>query len=260
MNLNIGELYKKVASLLIVLGVVLLIISAIGAIPTGNQASIKIDENWRYILLAVGCILIIVGIIFGIKELGITENFNLKGRSSHRVEFIQEYPENYLKDMEASNDLWLIGATLGKTIRENYSMFSQKLQRGEQIKVLIVHPEGASVEMLATRYCSPVNQKPEAQARRINEVLENFCKLKELFPGKIQIKTINNPLTFGAIAINLMDSAGTLYLEHYPYRTISGAVPKFVIPGNNDDWYEFFRKEILSLWENGVDWSCKTKY
>jgi hypothetical protein len=43
MNIDFGELFKRVTSLLVVLGVILILIAAIGTFPIGNQASLSVD-------------------------------------------------------------------------------------------------------------------------------------------------------------------------------------------------------------------------
>jgi hypothetical protein len=50
--------------------------------------------------------------------------------------------------------------------------------------------------------------------------------------------------------------SGALYLEHYPFRTASDSVPKFVLCARDGYWYDFFKREILALWNAGVEWSC----
>lgn len=256
MNVDFGELFKRVTSLFVVLGVILIVIAAVGTFPTGNQASVSVDSAWRYFLAACGVVLLLTGIFLTFREskpngIGVDNS-----KPTDKVLFLEELPPNCKKDLISAKEVWLIGSTLGKTISGNYDVLKAKLENGGNIRVLLVHPDGSPLEIIASRFLSPVNRNPVVQAGRIKEVLENFCSLKKLTPDRIQIRTIEYPLSFGVIAINPTQASGTLYIEHYPFRTVSGSMPKFVLKANDGQWYEFFIKEIQALWENGKEWKC----
>ena len=84
--------------------------------------------------------------------------------------------------------------------------------------------------------------------------LDDLGHLKQQAPDKLQVRVIDNPLTFGGIATNPADAAGVLYLEHYSYKMPGGSVPKFTLQAEDSQWYEFFRDEMQTLWDNGVQW------
>ncbi|MBL7184317.1 MAG: hypothetical protein ISS50_07705 [Anaerolineae bacterium] len=170
--------------------------------------------------------------------------------------FLEEFPPDLETEFESAKELWLVGVTLRGTMNGKYIKVEEKLRQGHIIKVLLVHPEGASVEMAASRYYAEVNQRPERIARATLGSLQLFCSLRQVAPDKLEIRTIRNPLTFGAIAVDPGSNSGILYLEHYPFRTISSAVPKVVLKASDGHWYEFFRREIRALWNNGEVWEC----
>lgn len=49
MNIDLGEIFKSATSLLVVLGVILILIAAMGDSSIGNQITLSIDVVWRYI-------------------------------------------------------------------------------------------------------------------------------------------------------------------------------------------------------------------
>ena len=171
--------------------------------------------------------------------------------------FQEEFPSDLKTDFEAAKELWLIGATLTRTIMSNYITFEKKLREGHVIKVLLVHPEGASVQMMATRYYAPKNRIPEVQSSRGKNNLQLFCDLQKVSPGKMEIRTIETSLAFGTIAVNPSSGSGVLYLEHYPFRAVSTSLPKFVLRASDGRWYEFFKEEIQALWDAGDEWRCE---
>jgi hypothetical protein len=170
--------------------------------------------------------------------------------------FLEEFPSDFKENFEPAKEVWLIGVTLRRILKTEYAKLEEKLREGHIIRVLLVHPEGASIEMAASRYYAELSQDPELKGSQIKTALQLFCSLRKVAPQKMEIRTIRNPLTFGGICVNPDSASGILYLEHFPYRTVADALPKFVLQAGDGHWYDFFNKEIHALWDNGVEWEC----
>jgi hypothetical protein len=172
--------------------------------------------------------------------------------SSSRQLFQNIFPDSLHADLVASEELWFVGVSLTRTIKTYYADLENHLREGHLIKVLLVHPDGAAVEMAESRVYGRSNV---ARAKAdIHAVLEDLCRLKIIATEKMLIRTIQNPLTFGAVAVNPESLHGALYLEHYSYQMTGGSVPKFVLREAYDEWYGFFRDEMRNLWAHGADW------
>ena len=169
--------------------------------------------------------------------------------------FLEEFPPRIRDDFEAGSEILLVGVTLTRTIKTYYSLIERKLQKGHTIKVLLVHPDGPAVEMAETRVYGRMDVKRTIMD--IRSVLQDLCDLRIVAPDRLYIRTIQTPLGYGAIAVNPNLPSGSLYLEHYPYKVPGGSKPKFVLHAKDGHWYEFFREELLTLWENGIDWKCE---
>ncbi len=282
MNIDISKLFEKEKGslLLILLGVGLLLIAAIGGLPFGTQPTLNMEATWRYTLAGIGGVLLLVGLVLTIIGQGHSVSQKqvedkVTGEAEHSVSrkqgedkttgeadsilFLEDFPSQFKTDFDSAAELWLIGLKLRNMIDHNYVNLEKRLRRGDHIRVLLVHPEGAPIEMAASRFCRKDNQKPEVHASDIVSTLHAFCDLKKISPEKLEIRTIKNPLTFGATAINPLSNSGILYLEHYPFRVESEAIPKFVLTSSNRKWYERFLKEIQALWDYGNEWECDTK-
>lgn len=168
--------------------------------------------------------------------------------------FLDEFPARLKDDFEAGTEIWLVGVTLSRTIKTYYTAIERKLRKGHTIKVLLVHPEGPAVEMAETRIYGRMDLK--RTCGDIRNTLQDLCDLRTIAPDHLQIRTIQNPLSYGVIAINPDSPLGVLYLEHYPYKVPGGSRPKIILQAKDGRWYEFFREEIHLLWENGMDWRC----
>lgn len=188
----------------------------------------------------------------------IVENSARVRKASVESIFFEEYPENYRIDFENAKEIWLVGVTLTSTIRNNYSLIESKLRKKHFIRVLLVNPEGEALKMADMRDFARPNIE-----RTKNEVfssLQFLADLKQIAPDRLQIKTIHHPLGFGATAINPEDiSRGTIYIQHYAFKTPGGSVPKFVVQVQDGKWYQHFKAEMENLWHSGNEWTVENE-
>ena len=165
--------------------------------------------------------------------------------------FQEKHDDGLEKDLEHAKEVWLMGVSLSRTIKTNYVPFERKLAQGDTIRVLLVDPKGKGIEMAAGR-----EYGSRFDAKRLRDLirgsLDDLERLKQKAPDKLHVRVIDNPLTFGGVAVNPNDAAGVLYLEHYSYKMPGGSVPKFVLRAGDGQWYDFFRDEMQALWDNGV--------
>lgn len=141
--------------------------------------------------------------------------------------FLEEFPASLTGDLDTASELWLVGVSLIRTIKSNYQRLERKLKQGAKIKVLLVHPEGPGVEMAASR-----NYAQRDSKQKISEIktsLEYLVILQRIAPDNLQIRTIQNPLNYGVVAINPGSAAGLLYVENYCFRVSSESLPRFVL-------------------------------
>jgi hypothetical protein len=181
-----------------------------------------------------------------------TEELLEKFAQSSDTVFMDEFPTSIKSDFAAAKEVWLVGVSLVGTIGNAYAEIERKLHKGDTIKILLVHPESPASELAASR--SYVLADIERTNRRIYDALQILGSLKKIAPDKLEIRTIQNPLTFGARVTNPESASGVLYIEHFPYKTVGGSLPKFVLRAKDGRWYDFFKKEIQTLWNNGVEW------
>ncbi len=166
---------------------------------------------------------------------------------------LKEFPDSWKRDFETANEVWLIGISLARTITTYYPLMQDKLKAGAKIKVLIVSPVGLSHEILTQRVIRSVT--PEYHRQVLNSSLTDLCKLKEIAPSNMEIRTIDFALPFGVLGVNLKSQEGVIYVEHYPYKA-KVDVPKMVFRPQTKYWYEFYSEQIEALWQNSSEWKC----
>ena len=71
------------------------------------------------------------------------------------------------------------------------------------------------------------------------------------------MRTIDFPPSHKIIAMNPLSDSGRLYLHYYPYKAQTNKLPKFVLTPKDSHWYEFFKQELMSLWNDGTPWPCE---
>jgi hypothetical protein len=114
--------------------------------------------------------------------------------------FLDEFPARLKDDFEAGTEVWLVGVTLARTVKTYYVAMERKIRKGHIIKVLLVHPEGPPIEMAETRIYGRMDV--QRTIGDIRNTLQDLCDLRAIAPDRLQIRTIKNPLAYGAIAIN----------------------------------------------------------
>lgn len=171
--------------------------------------------------------------------------------------FVEEFPTEINSWIESASELWLIGASLSRTIKTNYSVLERKLQKGHMLRVLVIHPEGPGLKIASER--SYLRRSAEKEGNDIIVTLEYLCDLKEISPDNIQVRTIRYPLHYGAFAIEPSSVEGRICIENYPYRISGESLPKFVLTPQNGKWYRQFKQELEHLWANSEEWNCRTE-
>lgn len=231
------DLYVTVA-----IAVLLAVLNVIGIVP----------QTWvAPLILAVLALLAIATLGNRHRLETIIQNMN---QPAGRL-LLESYPTDLESDVEKARELWIVGVSLYATTMKYYSSLENKLKKGCSIKILLVNPDGPSVQMAATRKYGPINVEDERI--RIRTSLQRLCELRKRAEGRLEIRTLDSPLTFGAFAIDPEASGGVLYVEHYGFKTRRESVRKLVLHRKDEGWYSSIRAEIYELWEPATEWKCQ---
>ncbi len=191
-----------------------------------------------------------------LKSRVLLENIEQNLKQTNSTFFLNKFPEEFNNNLDSAKEIWIVGVTLERATQGNLHKYEQAIQKGYPVKVLAVHPDSPAMDIAASRYYAPATRDPKQQGAKTITHLSLFYELKKtaVDPDKVQIRTISNPLSFGAICVNPNSPTGTLYLEHFPFQTFPDAIPKFVLHATDRYWYDFFKKELSILWESGNEW------
>lgn len=184
------------------------------------------------------------------------ENIEHSILSDSEALFLDEYPESLVEDMRITNELWIVGISLSRTIDTYYSMFQQKLEQGDKIRILLVSPGSEASELAANLECRP--RSKDDNDHDILRTLTDFCRLSEISIADIELRTINVVFSFGFYAMRPSEPDGKIYAEHYSFKNDSGDVPKLLLERKDGYVYETFETQLLTLWEHATPWQCES--
>lgn len=152
-----------------------------------------------YATIAIAFVVVILSLVSSVSSnvvssltltvLGLLAISNLVNR--HRVEelikqiaesaqsfFLDEFPADFKENFESAKEIWLVGVTLRGTIRDYYGLIERKLRQGHHFNVLLVHPDGAAIEIAASRYYAPTGRDAKRRSSQVQESLPMNCKVK----------------------------------------------------------------------------------
>jgi len=264
--MDLSDLFKRANIALAIIGALLLVFAALGSFPFGNQPASITDPILRYGIAVVGLALLAVGTSLVIREQGErarkpvaldkdqTENpKSLKSSVSNAP--LEDFPSNLKSDFENAEEVWLVGVSLVHTIQHDYHVINEKLRKGHSVKVLVVDPKiDAFIEPAVRR--SEKGTTIESKRDEIRKTLQMLCELRQQTSDKLQIRTIQYPLGYGAHVLHPGKSSGALYIKLYPYK-LRAAKPILVLHESEGGWYDYYLKEIRALWDDGIDWNCE---
>lgn len=170
--------------------------------------------------------------------------------------FLKNFPPDFQHNFATANEIWLLGVSLHRTITFNYELIEKKLREGNKFKVMLVHPEGPGIELAMSRNFPRQDVAPKSAS--IRNTLQLLCDLQKKAPELLEIRTIQNPLSYGVTATDPSSASGALYLEHYTFGISTESLPRYVVRASDGYWYDFIKREISTMWESGMAWECKT--
>ena len=174
----------------------------------------------------------------------------LKDAKERDGNFLDCFPADWQERMENADELWVVGVNLSRTVVSYFSLFEQKLKRGNTLKFLLVDPNGEALRISGMR--RPESGYTQQNLALLQSTLQSLCELKRIAGRNIEIRIIDYPMSFGVFAVDPNTPKGAIYLSYYPFKNPGGAVPKLVLQPQNGKWYDQFKDEMENLWNNSV--------
>lgn len=172
---------------------------------------------------------------------------------SPRPRFQDVFGPELENSMKQAHDLLITGVTRNTLVMSNYNKFEEWLQRGCQIRIVLLDPSSDAVVAAANRYYA--NRSPDIVRERVRHSLRLLTELRRSTGGSISVRLTNHPLAMGMVAVDggptIRSDASALFIEYYTYQ--ARGEPKFVLQPPDSEWFEHFLGEAEALWASATD-------
>lgn len=172
-----------------------------------------------------------------------------------RQRFLSDFPPELVGARNSSDDLYLIGVDLGRTIETSFGAFEKNLRRGARIRILLTDPVADDAAVDARCQFS---QPDVADLRNeIRHSLRKLERLKSLTGGNLQVRTTRSALKFGLNYVDISKATATLYVQLYSFRLPGESRPMFRLTAADGEWFECFRDQAEALWREALAYELK---
>ena len=162
----------------------------------------------------------------------------------------KEYPD-LSNSFELSKDISILASSLQSTAIKYYASFEEALQKGTNIRVLVVDPSEDVLKMMCLR---TYMLKDTAELKsNVNGHIELMRKLQRIENnnGKLTIKTIPLVVPYGLMILNRHNLSSQIYVKLMPYRVPPGQYPSFELNNiENHELFTFFNNQFEKMWED----------
>ena len=168
--------------------------------------------------------------------------------------FPNSFPESLEERLVNSREVWLLGIHQAHILIRFFQRIKDKVERGDQFKILLLDPFGSACHMTAMRF--PGNIKTNQERERIFSSIRSFSELMEnANNSNIEIRTIDFLLPYGGFMFDPSKENGIVYIQRYTFRTQGGSrKPKFVYE-NPTEWFKLYKTEINEMWNLATPWT-----
>ncbi|MBI3959067.1 MAG: hypothetical protein HY328_09680 [Chloroflexi bacterium] len=106
-----------------------------------------VDPEWMY------SINIAILALIAISLLGNRRQIESLREMSYDVNktFMNEFPDDFENKLLSSNEIWILGLTLGKTSIRYQHDLRRALRSGRHVKVMLLNPHGLAIQIAAKR-------------------------------------------------------------------------------------------------------------
>jgi hypothetical protein len=176
-------------------------------------------------------------------------------RRSARPLFRQEFGRELELAMSGARNLLITGVTRNALVNSRYGMFEDWLRNGCRIRMILIDPSSAAIEMAAERYYA--ERSPDSTSERVRHTLRLLAELKRATGGDLVVRLTSYPLAMGVISVDAnpdsRSETSALFAEYYTYQ--APGEPKFVLQPSDGRWFENLYQEAEALWAGAREYN-----
>jgi len=216
-------------------------------------------------ILAVLGLIAVSGLWQQRRRLAVIENLSqetrdlvakrLSGQAQAQDFFWSSEAKITAQDLAYANDIYVVGMTLNRTVRDYMATFGDRLAAGANLRFIIVdwQSEAVMTVMLERSYGSRQKEWWRDRIRQTEGHIEDIPGADD-FIGTLRIGYLPYLPSFGMWLLDPDKPHGKIHVEIYHHKTPE-ANPRFSLHATEDSyWYNFFLKQFDLLWK-----SCEEK-
>ena len=226
------------------------------AIPSYVWAVNAGDTPWRDFLINISATFAGAGFLFFLlnRFFGLDSTTNFGSGEIAAESFFRDDLPDMRERLRSAKTIAVSGMTLSGSSGTYRKELKDCLERGGEVRVVILDPNQPAVDVAANRYSK--HQNVNKLRKECEHALGNFETLLKR-NGKlepIQIRSCNAVPPYGIWLIDADSRNAEIWVKIYPYR--GDITPAFqLLPRKDGDWFEFFQEQFELLWKNSADWN-----
>ncbi|MDH5508354.1 MAG: hypothetical protein OEZ02_14110 [Anaerolineae bacterium] len=158
--------------------------------------------------------------------------------------------QRYDLEFQNSQDIWILGITLGTTIKKNQSTLQRQVAQGASLRIILLKDEENLLNELSLR--SENNNNPGHWKSEINNTRNRIKGITSHINkgGSVDLRCVPYIPSFGIILVNPKSKSGYCYVEMYHHKSTQ-TNPNFVIRKNeNEKWFYYFVEQFTNVWHS----------
>ena len=255
MNISLDKIAPPVAFVLV--GLIMLVVGATGAIPVGNPQPTISEPAFKIILVVLGSLLILAGPLFVWRELNLAKSADKAlegktgkstGKTSADSFFTTSTEERALLE-QAKEEIWLVQETGSLAVERGFMALQKLIEKGGRVQILIASEDAHIIELIAFR-----NQNLDTKriASRRKEALEKLTALSErteITYGSLEVRQIAYPLDITAAFIDPKSAQGIGLIRLVGFKNHFPEKRDFLVKADSDpETYEYFLRQLEEMW------------
>ncbi|MFF5405055.1 hypothetical protein ACFY8K_19615 [Streptomyces misionensis] len=182
----------------------------------------------------------------------LTAELRARGKGELSVEdFLGKGKADLLEHVRAAQDIRIVGVTLSRTLRDLVDELQRKARAGAVVKVALIDPAGSAAEEAARR--STIPDRAGMYRNRLRSSVDLLRELAEKpgAQGRVEVRFLDFVPAFGLVLLDPLRPGGRIHVDIYSHSSASGDAVFTVLPRRDGEWFDHFRTEFDSVWEQG---------
>lgn len=163
-----------------------------------------------------------------------------------RPAFSEEFGPELTDVLDAADEVLITGMARNAFLNSQFAKVEARLRKGQAVRVLLVDPSSAAVDVLAER--SYAERSSDTARERIRASLRLLGELKRLTGGELSVRLTSHPLSTGVIAVDSGREHASVYAENYTYQAFGEL--RFVLHPGDGIGFRSLVGEAEALWES----------